>query len=94
MFGIKLELGTKVVSFGTKQLRIIHEKQGLLRTLMTNATCVRMTFQKPLLTCYGTAGWPRRAWVFAIGIINTMKAKLGQKGKWIPLNWQHELFSK
>lgn len=36
----------------------------------------------------------QRAWDYSIGIINTLKAKLGQKGPWWPLDWQHGIFGK
>ena len=34
----------------------------------------------------------RKAHGFSTGIINTLNARLGQKGSWEPLDWQHEIF--
>lgn len=32
----------------------------------------------------------KRAWAVSVGVLNTMKTQLGQKGPWRPLDWQHK----
>lgn len=36
----------------------------------------------------------RSAWEFSNNVVDNMKARLGQKERWRPLDWQHGIFKK